>query len=445
MAELKVNEPFKKHMDKKSFQGRAESAVWKKYVTERCDLRAVLDVMDNINAADISPKQKSALMQRILDFAQNLSSHIYYGRVKVPDSIDNETIKEFNLRTQHSAYQKYHWKKHYGEPAHGDGYWDENNNFIEVHHHTSRRTDSKAPEDVVIRGGGTNPRWHPIPLKPTTITPTPVNPHDNIIPVVPPSPGTNEGNTTTGETGVGNTGISGTEKEKRADEKKKRRRIGAFLIPLIAAGILAEECQTQETIIKDAQTNNTEDVIPATQQFNETESTYLQYTTTKGKAMLTKQGIENSDVVYDNFVNNIDQMPQAIKDLVTKYNMGTAKDSQLGIDITNNPQVTATTLILMAESYPNIASIIHNQIQNPGSEISQVQLSLLNCKCKMAEQAHRQHNGVDENNHISDIDYGLYGANKNTGPSVKFKTEEAAKNYTYLVKDVFDYGNTAGY
>lgn len=444
MAELKVNESFKKYIEKKSFQGKAESAVWKKYVTERCDLKAVLDVMDGINAADISPKQKSALMQRILDFAQVLSSQIYRGEVKVPDSIDNETIKEFNLRTQHSAYQKYHWKRHYGEPAHGDGYWDENNKFVEFRHYTSRRTDSKAPEDVVIRGGGSNPRWHPIPLKPTTITPTPVNPHDKIIPVVPPSPGTNEGNTTTGETGVGGTGTSGTEKEKGADEKKKRRRIGAFLIPLIAAGILAKECQPQETIIKDAQTDNIENVITATPQFNETESAYLKYTAQKGKAMLNKQGVENADVVYDNFVNNIDKMPKELQDLVSKYNMGTATDGK-DINIFDNPQVTATTLILMAESYPNIAPIIHNQIQNPGAEISPVQISSINSRCKLAEHAHKINDGAVNANRISTIDYGLYGAKDQTGPSVKFSSQKEILDYNDVVKDVFQNNQSSRY
>lgn len=86
----------------------------------------------------------------------------------------------------------------------------------------------------------------------------------------------------------------------------------------------------------------------------------------KGKGMLNKQGIENADTVYDNFTNNIDKIPQELKDLVIKYNMGTAKDTEMGINISDNPQVTATTLILPAEPYPNIVPIIYQQIKNPG-------------------------------------------------------------------------------
>ena len=40
---------------------------------------------------------------------------------------------------------------------------------------------------------------------------------------------------------------------------------------------------------------------------------------------------------------------------------------------------------------------------------------------------------------ISTIDYGLYGADKDTSPSVKFETYLKANDYTNLVEDVFDY------
>ena len=40
---------------------------------------------------------------------------------------------------------------------------------------------------------------------------------------------------------------------------------------------------------------------------------------------------------------------------------------------------------------------------------------------------------------ISTIDYGLYGADKDTSPSVKFETYLKANDYTKLVEDVFDY------
>jgi hypothetical protein len=422
----------------KSFQGKIESAVWRKQAT----LRDILDAMDQLREAqNIDPKQKSALAQRIIDYGQHLSEQIFLGKRQVPETDDNETIKEFNLRMQDSAYSKYHWKKYFGEPPHGDGYYDENGKYINVLHPTSKGNEENAPQDVAIRGGAANPRWHPIPLRPTNDTPIPIDPKrrtdDGVtpIPVVPVPTDAN-----TGEQGGG--GTPPVKDNKTSD--KKRRRWPLMLVPIIAAGILAKECQSNTGVIKDVEPEKTEQTVNNIV-INEAENNYLIYTAEKGKAMLTKQGIEDSGAVYDNFVNNIDKMPQELKDLVSKYNMGTAKDAQVGVDISNNPQVTATTLILMAESYPNIAKIIHAQIQNPGAEISPVQLQLLNTRCKMAEQAHKTHNGNQDVNHISAIDYGLYGANRDTAASVKFATQEQAKDYTHLVKNVFDYGQSQSY
>ena len=93
----------------------------------------------------------------------------------------------------------------------------------------------------------------------------------------------------------------------------------------------------------------------------------------------------------------------------------------------------------MAESYPNLASVIHEQIQNPGAEISDVQLKTMNTRCQWAKSAQIKHGGNSEGNQISTIDYGLYGADKDTGPSVKFGSYKKANDYTKLVEDVFDY------
>lgn len=452
-------DPFEAHLKKKSYQGKIESKVWR----HRATLRDILDVMDEINEADISPKQKLALHQKIINFGQVLSLQIYLGQREVPESDDNETIKEFNLRMQHNAYDKYHSDKYSGEPKHGNGYFDENGKFVYVHHYTSG-VDENVDEDMdIVTGGGSfkNPRWHPIPLKETPVTPVPIHEGDSIEPkpitnngdgVVPPIPGdkdSNGGVVPPVSEVVNNDEVNNpTTTETKEKSGSKKRRIAPVVLPPLVAGALAlglKECQPSDTLINDPHQDTTEHVIPVTPQFNETESNYLEYTVEKGKAMLNNQGVQNYDAVYDNFVENIDKVPNELKEIIAKYNMGTAKDNNLGIDINEHPQITATTLILMAESYPNIAPVIHNQLQNPGAEISKAQISAIVGRCQLAKQAQIMHCGADDVNQISDIDYGLYGADKETGPSVKFETKKESKDYTKLVTDVFDYGSIDKY
>lgn len=438
---------------KKSFQGKVESAVWRKGAT----LRDILDAMDQIKVADIDPKQKAALLQRVVDYGQHLSEQIHLGKRQVSETDDNETIKEFNLRMQNSAYSKDLHKNQHREPMHGKGYYNEKEQFVEVNHPSSQ---GKIQSETSIRGGDTNPRWHPIPLKETTIQPTPIDPYDNITPidphnntgvVTPPTPVDPYTPITPPTPTPPVTPITPTPQTPLTPEvpttssqttEKKRKKWPFMLIPIIAAGILAKECQPRPVIIKDKEPEKTEQAIVVV---NETENNYLNYTVQKGKGMLNKQGVENADAVYDNFVNNFDKIPQELKDLVEKYNMGTAKDASIGIDITDNAQVVATTLILMAESYPNIAPIIHNQMKNPGSEISPSESSSLNVRCKMAEHAHKKHGGDDNGNHLATSDYGLYGASSKTGPSVKFSSQEKTVHYNDVVTGVFKKGETHNY
>ena len=451
-----MNENKQKEFDKKSAQGQIESSVWRKNAT----LRNILDAMDKVNMSeDYSPKQKSALMQRIIDFGQQLSEDIYLGKREVPASDDNETIKEFNLRMQHNAYDKYHSDKHFGEPMHGNGYFDGNGKFVYVHHYTSGVDESVDKDTDIVAEGGSfkNPRWHPIPIREETITPNPVPVHDDVVGptnvvnngdgIIPPIPVVDNGKSVDGvvtptENNNDNTGVvtpNSNVAETTNSNDKKKRRWGAFLLPpvvAIATALGTKECAPSPALVPEPQQDTTEHVITV---LSEAESNYLNYTVEKGKAMLKKQGIANSEDVYDNFVSNIDKVPEGLKDLILQYNMGTAKNDKFGINLNDNPQIAATTLILMAESYPKIASVIHEQIQNPGAEISDVQLSTMDVRCQWAKSAQIKHGGNSEGNQISTIDYGLYGADKDTGPSVKFENYKKANDYTKLVEDVFDY------
>jgi hypothetical protein len=265
--------------------------------------------------------------------------------------------------------------------------------------------------------------------------------------IIPPIPVVDNGKSVDGvvtptENNNDNTGVvtpNSNVAETTNSNDKKKRRWGAFLIPPIIAAATAlgvKDCTPAPMVTPEPQQDTTEHVLNV---LSEAESNYLNYTVEKGKAMLKKQGIANSEDVYDNFVSNIDKVPEGLKDLILQYNMGTAKNDKFGINLNDNPQIAATTLILMAESYPNIASVIHEQIQNPGAEISDVQLSTMDVRCQWAKSAQIKHGGNSEGNQISTIDYGLYGADKDTGPSVKFENYKKANDYTKLVEDVFDY------
>ena len=89
-------------MEKKSVQGKAESNRWKREAT----LRDILDALNEIRDCDKSEEEKAQLRQRVIDYGQYLAKEIYEGRKEVPESDDNKTIKEFNLRMLQSYYVK---------------------------------------------------------------------------------------------------------------------------------------------------------------------------------------------------------------------------------------------------------------------------------------------------------------------------------------------------
>ena len=305
-------------------------------------------------------------------------------------------------------------------------FFDSSSSYNTAKNNGELEYDNITPIDPHNNTGVVTP---PTPVDPyTPITPpTPTPPVTPITPT-PQTPVTPEVPTTSSQT-----------------TEKKRKTLPFMLVPVIAAVILAKECKPSPVIVKDYEPEKEELVDSTSISSNPNESAYLTYTTEKGKGMLNKQGVENADAVYDNFVNNFDKIPQELKDLVEKYNMGTAKDTNIGIDITDNAQVAATTLILMAESYPNIAPIIHKQMQNPGSEISPSEIGSLNVRCKMAEHAHKKHGGDENGNHLATSDYGLYGASSKTGPSVKFSTQEKTIHYNDVVAGVFEKGKAHNY
>lgn len=86
--------------EKNTVEGKASSKRWKREAT----LRDIVDALDEITASDMHPEKKAKLRQRVIDYRQFLSQEIYCGRRSVPESDDNETIKEFNLRMVHTYY-----------------------------------------------------------------------------------------------------------------------------------------------------------------------------------------------------------------------------------------------------------------------------------------------------------------------------------------------------
>lgn len=55
------------------------------------------------------------------------------------------------------------------------------------------------------------------------------------------------------------------------------------------------------------------------------------------------------------------------------------------------------------------------------------------------------HDDVENGNHISTVDYGLYGANAKTGASVKFDSQQKTVNYNDVVADLFKNNKTQNY
>ena len=186
------------------------------------------------------------------------------------------------------------------------------------------------------------------------------------------------------------------------------------------------------------------------------ETSYLRYTVEKGTRMLAHQtGMENAEKVYLSFVENADKMPSGLKDLVNKYNMHKMVDEGVNVNLSQRNEIVATTLLLMSETYPNIKDIILEQMQNPQKEIADNDLRKIESRLMLAKNAHTKCGGDENSNLVSDVDYGVFGADKKTGWCVDFSKEykklESGKQasdkefYQEVVRNTFNKGGNDRY
>ena len=475
-------------MEKKSIQGKAESKRWKREAT----LRDILDALNEIRDSDKSVEEKAELRKRVVDFGQFLAEEIHHGRREIPQSDDNKTIKEFNLRMLQSYYMD---RKGVCEEAKSpEGYYNQKNEFVknngEFANHGQRN--------------GRNPRWYPIALKDEEkVVVVPVRPNipdgekpfyggggsatsseaepiwkkvEEELFITPNGGGASSQSAEpiwkkveeelfiTPNSGGGSGAIlsasgaeeSGAEsfKSTNEDKKSKKNKVLPWLMPLIPL-IMANQCgeKGQEPVVNTGEPKKDEvkaDVL------TKQEKDYLKYTVEKGVRMVAYQlGIEDGKEVYLNFVSNADKLPDEMKGLAEKYNLHTMKDEKFGVDLENRNEILATTLLLMSETYPNIKEVILEQIKNPQKEMTDRDLERVERRLKLASLAHAKHNGNSFSNLVSDIDYGVFGADKKTGWCVDFMDEykklENGKSasdkeyYGEVVKNTFKNGGNDRY
>lgn len=383
-------------MEKKSIPGRAESPRWRKEAT----LRDILDLLDDIEGLKIHPEEKAKLRQRVIDYGQHLSEEIYRGKRKVPASDDNATIKEFNIR----MYSTYDTKgeSSYEEAREPTGYYDNKGKFI--------ANPKSVPLDEPH--GALNPRWHPIPLKETPgPIPVPVYPDDK--PVV-----------------LEDTTASG--------KRKGCLPRAWWLVPLIlgTAALTFQKCSSGAEPLADNNEDNKDktEIKSDTNTLTPAEQEFLRYTVEKGQRMVAKQfgvSVDEGAEIYDQFVENIrkGKVPESLKDLTKKYKMSRMIDSDLDIDL-DRPEIAATTWMLMSESYPAIREAVHQAITNPEKEVSAKSEMKLTKYLSFANDAAKKYNVDSENNQVSTVDYGLYGANRKTGWAISFR-KKAGDKKTY--------------
>lgn len=378
-------------MEKKSAAGKAQSPRWRKEAT----LRDILNLLDDIEKLNTHPEEKAKLRQRVIDYGQHLSEEIYFGKRKVPASDDNETIKEFNIR-MYSTYDT-KGKSSYEEAREPTGYYDSKGKFIA----------NPCPVPADEQHGALNPRWHPIPLKEKD-EPVPV-------PVIP----TEEDVITPVETGG------------------KFRPRAWWLVPLIlgTAAVTFDRCSSAPTAPSDDKDNKDKtEVVTDTKTLTPAEQDFLRYTVEKGQRMVAKQlgvSVDEGAEIYNQFVENIRQgkMPESMKQLTATYQMSKMVDKDLGLDL-DRPEIAATTWLLMSESYPAISKTVHHAISNPDDEISPKADMKLNKYLSFANEAAKKHNADPEGNRVSTVDYGLHGADKDTGWAISFR-KKAGDKKTY--------------
>lgn len=428
----------------KSVQGKAESANWRKQAT----LRDLLDLLDDIENIDKHPEEKAKLRQRVIDYGQHLSEQIFLGKKEVPATDDNQTIKEFNNR----FYSTYDTKSEssYEEAKLPKGYYDKEGKFISV------------PSTKLQKGhvGAINPRWHPIPLRDETPPPPPPPPFDwthtnggnggktgsdDIVP--PVNPIHSGGRTGGGGTG-GNSGGENIAGESTSSNDKNKRRIRPWwLVPLVlgTAAVTFRQCSAGEAIPPADNNENKDTTEVVTKVYTPTEKEFLRYTIEKGQRMTAKQfgvSVEEGAEIYNQFVENIrnGNIPETMKDLTKTYQMSKMVDKDLGINL-DDPAIAATSWMVMGESYDASRKTIHNAITNPEQEPNSAAEMRLQKSLSMANAAAKKHNANEDSNRVVTIDYGLYGATKQTGWAISFKNTKGDKAaYKSIVDNALDKG-----
>lgn len=464
-------------MEKKTVSGKAESKHWRREAT----LRDILDLLDGIEQSNQSPEEKAKLRQRVIDYGQHLSEEIYQGKREVPASDDNETIKEFNLR----MYGTYNTKgqSSYEEAKNPRGYYDEKEEFIK----NPKYTPNKEPH------GAKNPRWHPIPLKEETII------TDGPWPRVRGTDDTDDrtgggtggtggrtgrsgggGNSTGGGGRTGRSGGGGnstdtggrtgggpltrtsstqantngggdlvpTENYPVKQTKNKRRYPNPlWFIPLVTLPTTLSRSDSPEFKTFPEDTKDKKEIVTDTPVLSQAERITLSYTVSKGQRMVTHQfglghDVDKGAEIYNQFVDNIKKgkIPAEMKDLTKTYNMSVMIDEGTGINL-DRAEITATTWMVISESYPAIMPIIHRAITNPETEISAREAMKLKKYLDMAETAAKTHQANPNSNRVVTVDYGLYGADRQTGRSINFRdAQKDVKDYGNLVKRALDKG-----
>lgn len=381
-----------------------------------------------------------------------MSKEIHEGKRQVPESDDNETIKKFNIR-MYSTYDT-KGKSSYEEAKRPTGYYNEKGEFVKDPYPTENQGNRNHK----------NPRWHPIPLKEenvvipphTTDDPTiipPVKPlhtdDEKIIPpvalrdlgkkenIIPPNPQKSASS-------------SKNIKQKPTKDKNKKRRIFPWLaIPLVASATLLigdkNKSQQQNTTSSDGNDQNPTELVVQQKVLTPSESDYLRYTIEKGQRMFAKQfnvSVDEGAQIYNQFVENISQgnIPEFIQDQIESHNMSKMVHKELGIDL-DRPEIVATTIAVLGESYPAIHNIIDQTINRPEEEINQTNQVRLKKYISMAKNAAQKHEAEDNTNQLVTIDYGLYGASKKTGWAIQFRdTKQDKADYQSIAKKALNSG-----
>jgi len=413
-------------MKERTTTGKVDSKNWRHQAT----LRDLLNLLDDIEAMKDHPEHKAKLRQVVIDYGQHLSEEIYLGKRSVPESDDNETIKEFNNRFFGSYDTK--GKSSYEEAKQEKGYYDRNDKFIKVL--------NSRPKDG--NDGARNPRWHPIPVNEITPPPPPpppidpTNTGDNGIIIDNGGNGgggtTNGGGGTTngggGTTNGGSTSNTSSEAASKVSEtpahNRERKRRSLWLLPLILGATLGvNRCEpTPEKIIPVDTNDNKDTTEVVTKTYTSAEKEHLRYTVEKGEGLLAHQlGIKDEKLVselYEQCVENLRKgnIPETMKELSNKYQMSKMVNDELGINL-DEPEIAVTGWLTMSTSYDNVRQVILDGLLK-SKETSPKESMNLTKRLSQANEAAIANNADPRSSQVFTIDYGLYGATEQIGKRI---------------------------